>query len=111
MVPIRFLTPSTDTVTALPTGCSTNMSLSKPISDYVRLGNDRNAFTVQLLKFPRSDAPLLEKVQAFAYFEEVIRQHRPQLTSLTVQQAYANNTPASSSASAAEEANRICCQL
>jgi hypothetical protein len=87
------------------------MSLSAPAFDSVRLGTDRHAFTVQLLKFPRSDAPLLEKVQAFGCFEEVIRQHRPQLTSLTVQQAYADNIPVSSSASASEEANRISCQL
>jgi hypothetical protein len=87
------------------------MSLSKPAFDSVRLGNDRHGFTVQLLPFPRSDAPLLEKVQAFAYFEEIIRQHRPQLTASTVQQAYADNIPVSSSASASEEANRISCQL
>jgi hypothetical protein len=87
------------------------MSLPTPAFDSVRLGTDRHAFTVQLLRFPRSDAPLLEKVQAFAYFEEVIRQHRPQLTSLTVQQAYADNIPVSSSASASEEANRVSCQL
>jgi hypothetical protein len=62
-------------------------------------------FTVQLV------SGMLEKVQAFAYFEEVIRQHRPQLTSLTVQQAYADNIPVSSSASASEEANRVSCQL
>jgi hypothetical protein len=87
------------------------VSLSAPAFDSVCLGADRHAFTVQLLKFPRSDAPLLEKVQAFAFFEEVIRQHRPQLTSLTVQQAYADNTPVSSSASASKEADRISCQL
>jgi hypothetical protein len=80
----------------------------------VRLGTDRCAFAVQLLKFPRSDAPLLEKVQAFACFEEAIRQHRSQLTTLTVQQACADNIIVSSSASAtasASEANRVRCQL
>jgi hypothetical protein len=87
------------------------VSLSAPAFDSVRLGADRHAFTVQLLKFPQSDAPLLEKVQAFACFEEVIRQHGLQLTSLTVQQGCADDTPVSSSASASEEANRIGCQL
>ena len=84
------------------------MSSLKPTAfDSVRIGTERNGFTVQLLPFPRSDSALLEKVQAFAYFEEVIRQHRSQLTALSVQQAYANNIPVSSSASASEEANRI----
>jgi hypothetical protein len=83
------------------------MSLSKPAFDSVRLGNDRHGFTVQLLPFPRSDAPLLEKVQAFACFEEIVRQHRSQLNASTVQQAYADNIPVSSSASASEEANRV----
>jgi hypothetical protein len=87
------------------------MSFTHPEFNSVRLGSEKNAFTVQLLIFSRSDEPLLEKPQAFAYFEEVIRQHRPQLTSLTVQQAYANNIPVSSSASASEEANRVSCQL
>jgi hypothetical protein len=87
------------------------MSFSAPAFDSVRLGTDKNDFAVQLLKFPRSEAPLLEKVQAFAYFEEIIHQHHPQLTSLTVQQAHANNIPVSSSASASEEANRVSGQL
>ena len=87
------------------------MSLSKPLFDRVRLGTDRHSFHVQLLPFPRSDGQLLEKVQAFAFFEEIIRQHRSQLTAATVQQAYAANIPVSSSASASEEANRICHQL
>jgi hypothetical protein len=83
------------------------MSLGTPATFNARIGSDRDAFTVQLLKFPRSDAPLLDKVQAFAYFEEVLHQHRSQLTSLTIQQAYATNIPVSSSASASEEANRV----
>jgi hypothetical protein len=87
------------------------MSIIKPAFDSVRLGNDRTGFTVQLLPFPRCDAPLLEKVQAFAYFEEVIRQHRSQLTASVVQQAYADNIPVSSSASASEESTRIGLQL
>jgi hypothetical protein len=87
------------------------MSFSAPAFDSVRLGTNEHGFTAQLLKFPRSDAPLLEKVQAFAYFEEVLRRHRSQLTSLTVQQACANNIPVSSSASASEEANRVSSQL
>jgi hypothetical protein len=49
---------------------------------------------------------------AFACFEEVIRQHRLQLTPpLTIQQARANNIPVSSSASASEEANHISSQI
>jgi hypothetical protein len=87
------------------------MSVPKPSFDTVTLGSDKNALIVQLLKFPRTDAPLLEKVQAFAYFEEVICQHRAQLSSVTVQQAYANNIPVSSSVAASKEANRIGCQL
>jgi hypothetical protein len=38
-------------------------------------------------------------------------QHRPQLSSPQVQQAYANHIPVSSSAAASKEANRIGCQL
>ena len=87
------------------------MALSKPTFDSVRLGNDRNAFTVQLLPFPRSDGPLLEKVQAFAFFEEILEQHRSQLSSAAIQQAYATNIPVSSSASASEEANRVCREI
>jgi hypothetical protein len=83
------------------------MSSSNPVLVLARFGTSRNGFDVQLLKFPRSDAHLLEKVQAFAYFEEVIRQHRSQLTNLTIQQAHASNVPVSSTASASEEANRI----
>ena len=83
------------------------MSVSTLALVTARFGTSRNPFDVQLLKFPRSDAPLLEKVQAFAYFEEVVRQHRSQLTSLLVQQAYATHVPVSSSASASEEANRV----
>jgi hypothetical protein len=87
------------------------MTTPKPAFDSVRLGNDSTGLTVQLLPFPRSDAPLLEKVQSFAYFEDVIRQHRSQLTAATIQQAYADNIPVSSSASASEEANRVGLQL
>jgi hypothetical protein len=83
------------------------MSLGTPTTFNARIGSDRDAFAVQLLKFPPSDAPLLEKVQAFACFEEVLHQHRSQLTSLTIQQAYATNIPVSSSASTSEEANRV----
>jgi hypothetical protein len=87
------------------------MSTIKPAFDTVRLGSEPNAITVQLLKFPRTDGQLLDKVQAFGYFEEVIRQHRTQLSSATVQQAYATHIPISSSAAASEEANRIACQI
>jgi hypothetical protein len=90
---------------------SLDMSISKPSFDTVRLGSDPHAISVQLLKFPRTDAPLLDKVQAFAYFEEVICQHRTQLSSATIQQAYATHIPISSSAAASEEANRIACQI
>jgi hypothetical protein len=83
------------------------MSSSNPTLVSARFGTSRNGFDVQLLKFPRSDAALLEKVQAFSYFEEVIRQHSSQLTNLTIQQAYASNIPVSSTAGASEEANRI----
>jgi hypothetical protein len=83
------------------------MSSSNPVLVPARFGASHNGFDVQLLKFPRSDAHLLEKVQAFACFEEVIHQHRSQLTNLTIQQAHASNVPVSSTASASEEANRI----
>jgi hypothetical protein len=83
------------------------MSLGTPATFNARIGSDRDVFTVQLLKFPRSDPPLLDKVQAFACFEEVLHQHRSQLASLTIQQACATNIPVSSSASASEEANRV----
>jgi hypothetical protein len=77
----------------------------------VRLSTDSHGAAVQLLPFPKSDAPLLDKVQAFACFEEIIRQHRPQLTALGVQQACADHVPVSSSASASKEADRISSQL
>jgi hypothetical protein len=77
----------------------------------ISLGSSKHSFSVQILKFPRSDAPLLDKVQAFAYFDEVLRQHERQLTSLAIQQAYANNMPVSSSVAASEEANRIGSEL
>jgi hypothetical protein len=44
-------------------------------------GHGSNSVSVQLLKFPPTDAPLLEKVQAFAYFDEVIQQFRSQFSS------------------------------
>jgi hypothetical protein len=50
-------------------------------------------------------------VQAFAYFKEVINQHNPQLSSVPIQQAYANNVLVSSSGAASKEANCIGCQL
>jgi hypothetical protein len=65
------------------------MSSSKPSLIALTLGHGSNSFSVQLLKFPATDAPLLEKVQAFAYFEEVIQQFHSQLSSATLQQAYA----------------------
>jgi hypothetical protein len=87
------------------------MFLSKPVFATISLGSSKHSFSVQILKFPRSDAPLLDKVQAFAYFNEVFRQHERQLTSLAIQQAYANNIPVCSSAAASEEANRIGSEL
>jgi hypothetical protein len=87
------------------------MSFTSPTFTTVSLGTERNAISVQLLEFPKFDAPLLDKVQAFAYFEEILRQYRPQLSSVSVQLAYANNVPVSSSAAASEEANRIGCEL
>ena len=83
------------------------MTLLNPAFRTVRLGNERTGIQVQLLAFPGTDSPLLDKVQAFAYFEEIIREHRPQLTTHAVKQAYADNIPVSSSASAAEEADRV----
>ena len=50
---------------------------------------------VQLLPFPRTDGQLLEKVQAFVYFKEIVHQHRSWLSSSTIQQAYTSNTPLS----------------
>ena len=85
--------------------------LSKPVFDSIWLGSDQNVFKVQLLQFPPSDGQLLEKVQAFAYFEEIIHQHCSQLTSSAIQQAYAAYIHVSSSTSASEEANRISRQL
>jgi hypothetical protein len=70
-------------------------------------GHGSNSVSVQLLKFPPTDAPLLDKVQAFAYFDEVIQQFRSQLSSATLQQAYATTVPVSSSAAASEDSNRI----
>ena len=78
------------------------MSFTSPTFTTVSLGTERNAISVQLLEFPKFDAPLLDKVQAFAYFEEILRQYRPQLSSVSVQLAYANNVPVSSSAAASE---------
>ena len=90
---------------------SSIMSSTKPSFDTMTLGNNKDAISIQLLKCPHSDAPLLDKVQAFAYFKEVIRQHQTQLSSSTIQQAYANNIPVSSSKAASKEANCIGCQL
>ena len=87
------------------------MPLSEPAFDSVCIGSDRNGFTGQLLPFPRCDGPLLDKVQAFAYFEEIVHQHCSQLSSSAIQQAYESNVPVSSTASASEEANRISHQL
>jgi hypothetical protein len=83
------------------------MSLSKPVFATISLGSSKHSFSVQILKFLCSDAPLLDKVQDFAYFDEVLCQHEHQLTSLAIQQAYDNNIPVSSSAAASEEANHI----
>jgi hypothetical protein len=74
---------------------TTSMTASTPLFDMVNLSNTKNAISVQLLKFPCTDAPLLDKVQAFAYFKEVIHQHSTQLNSTA--QAYTNNIPVSSS--------------
>jgi hypothetical protein len=90
-----------------PPGYFPNMSSSKPSFFPVTLGHGSNCISVQLLKFPPTDAPLLDKVQAFAYFEEVIQQFRSQLSSATLQQAYATTIPVSSSAAASEDSNRI----
>jgi hypothetical protein len=83
------------------------MSSSKPTFIPATFGNGSNSVSVQLLKFPPTDAPLLDKVQAFAYFDEVIQQFRSQLSSATFQQAYATTIPVSSSAAASEDSNRI----
>jgi hypothetical protein len=83
------------------------MSSSKPTFIPATFGHGSNSVSVQLLKFPPTDAPLLDKVQAFAYFDEVIQQFRSQLSSATLQQAYATTIPVSSSAAASEDSNRI----
>jgi hypothetical protein len=54
----------------------------------IDIGSDTSAITVSILKFPRADGSLLDKVQAFSYFDDVINQHRAQLTSTAIQQAY-----------------------
>jgi hypothetical protein len=83
------------------------MSSSKPSFLPVTLGQSSNSVTVQLLNFPPTDAPLLEKVQAFAYFKEVIQQCCSQLSSATLQQAYATTIPVKSLVAASEDSNRI----
>jgi hypothetical protein len=70
-------------------------------------GHGSNSVSIQLLKFSPTDAPLLDKVQAFAYFDEVIQKFHFQLSSATLQQAYATTVPVSSSAAASEDSNRI----
>jgi hypothetical protein len=69
MAPIRLLTPSTDTVTLQLTAA---LCPFLPLHSIVfALATDRHAFTVQFFTVsPEDAAPLLEKVQAFAYFEE-----------------------------------------
>jgi hypothetical protein len=62
------------------------MMTCKPLFDMINLGNTKNATSMQLIKFPCTNAPLLDKVQAFIYFKEAIYQHRTQLNSTTVQQ-------------------------
>jgi hypothetical protein len=83
------------------------MSSSKPTFIPATFGHGSNDVIVQLLNFPPTDAPLLNKVQAFAYFNEVIQQFCSQLLSATLQQAYATTIPVSSSAAASEDSNRI----
>jgi hypothetical protein len=101
-----FLTnPHTDN--ASTNSATMSNSISKPLFDTVTFGSGSYALCVQLLKFPRTGAPLLEEVQAFAYFEDVIHQHRTQFSSATLQQSYAANAPVSSSAAASEESNRV----
>jgi hypothetical protein len=73
----------------------------------IDIGSDTSAITVSILKFPRADGALLDKVQAFSYFDDVINQHRAQLTSTAIQQAYSQHVPVSCSAAASEEANRL----
>jgi hypothetical protein len=88
-----------------------SLSTGKPLFATISLGSSKHSFSIQILKFPRSNAPLLDKVQAFAYFDEVLRQHERQLTSLAIPQAYTNNIIVSSSATASEEASRIGSEL
>jgi hypothetical protein len=83
------------------------MSSSNPVLAPACFGASCDGFEISTFEIPRSDVHLLEKVQAFVCFEEVIRQHRLQLTNLTIQQAHASNVPVSSTASASEEANRV----
>jgi hypothetical protein len=83
------------------------MSSSKPTFIPATFGHGSNSVSVQLLKFPPTDAPLLDKVQAFAYFNKVIQLFCSQLSSATLQQAYATTIPVSSSAAASEDSNRI----
>jgi hypothetical protein len=83
--------------------------MSAPVtkaSDFetIDIGSDTSAITVSILKFPRADGSLLDTVQAFSYFDDVI--NHAQLTSTAIQQAYSQNVPASCSAAAAEEASQ-----
>jgi hypothetical protein len=87
------------------------MSFTSPSFTKVSLGTERNAISIQLLEFPKFDIPLLDKVQAFVYFEEIIQQYCPQLSSVSVQLTYANNIPVSSTAAASKEANCAGCDL
>jgi hypothetical protein len=50
------------------------MSSSKPSFLPVTLGHGSNYVSIQLLKFLPTNAPLLDNIQAFAYFEKAIAQ-------------------------------------
>jgi hypothetical protein len=88
---------------------SNSAHAAKPPSlfETISLGSDKAAIVVSILKFPSPDGPILDKVQAFAYFTDVIEQYRAQLSSAAIQQAYGHHVPVSCSAAAAKEANRI----
>jgi hypothetical protein len=69
--------------------------------------DNKTMIQASILTFPPAAGASLDKVQAFSYFEDILEQHRLQLNSTTIQQAYAKHVPVSSPAAASEEANLV----
>jgi hypothetical protein len=88
----------------------TSISTAKtPMFEEITLvcSDQKSTIQASILTFPPAAGSCLDKVQAFTYFEEILQQHRLQLTSTGIQQAYAKHVPVSSPAAASEEANLI----